>query len=73
MFKATKVDNKLIEPEFTYKAGVDVMMMRVPSYWSRLGSSNMSTVWLIAFPIGDSLKFFFTKFVFFRAYLAILS
>jgi hypothetical protein len=28
MFKATKVDIKLIEPEITYKAGVDVMMMR---------------------------------------------
>jgi hypothetical protein len=27
MFKATKVDIKLIEPEVTYKAGVDVMMM----------------------------------------------
>ena len=34
MFKATKVDIKLIEPEVTYKAGVDVMMMREPSYWS---------------------------------------
>ena len=31
MFKATKVDIKLIEPEVTYKAGVDVMM-RAPSY-----------------------------------------
>ena len=30
MFKATKVDIKLIEPEVTYKAGVDVMMMRAP-------------------------------------------
>ena len=40
MFKATKVDIKLIEPEVTYKAGVDVMMMRAPSYWSRLGSSK---------------------------------
>ena len=42
MFKATKVDIKLIliEPEVTYKAGVDVMMMRAPSYWSRLGGSK---------------------------------
>jgi hypothetical protein len=40
MFKATKEDIKLIEPEVTYKAGVDVMMMRAPSYWSRLGSSK---------------------------------
>ena len=34
MFKATKVDIKLIliEPEVTYKAGVYVMMMRAPSY-----------------------------------------
>ena len=40
MFKATQVDIKLIEPEVTYKAGVDVMMMRAPSYWSRLGSSK---------------------------------
>jgi hypothetical protein len=40
MFKATKVDIKLIEPEVTYKAGVDVMIMRAPSYWSRLGSSK---------------------------------
>ena len=43
MFKATKVDIKLIEPEVTYKAGVDVMMMRAPSYWSRLGSSKNRT------------------------------
>jgi hypothetical protein len=43
MFKATKVDIKLIEPEVTYKAGVDVMMMRVPNYWSRLGSSKNRT------------------------------
>ena len=42
-FKATKVDIKLIEPEVTYKAGVDVMMMRAPSYWSRLGSSKNRT------------------------------
>jgi hypothetical protein len=34
MFKATKVDIKLIEPEVTYKAGVDVMITRAPSYWS---------------------------------------
>jgi hypothetical protein len=40
MFKATKVDIKLVEPEVTYKAGVDVMMMRAPSYWSRLGGSK---------------------------------
>ncbi|CAG2254880.1 RNASEH1 [Mytilus edulis] len=43
MFKATKVDIKLIEPEFTYKAGVDVMLRRSPSYWSRLGSSKNRT------------------------------
>ena len=43
MFTATKVDIKLIEPEVTYKAGVDVMMMRAPSYWSRLGSSKNRT------------------------------
>jgi hypothetical protein len=43
MFKATKVDIKLIEPEVTYKAGVDVMMMRSPSYWSRLGGSKNRT------------------------------
>jgi hypothetical protein len=43
MFKATKVDIKLIEPEVTYKAGVDVMMMRAPSYWSRLGGSKNRT------------------------------
>ena len=40
MFKATKVDIKLIGPEVAYKAGVDVMMMRAPIYWSRLGSSK---------------------------------
>jgi ribonuclease HI len=40
MFKATKVNIKLIEPEVTYKAVVDVMMVRAPSYWSRLGSSK---------------------------------
>jgi hypothetical protein len=50
MFKATKVDIKLIEPEVTYKAGVDVMMMRAPSYWSRLGSSP--AVWIhFALPV----------------------
>ena len=43
MFKATKVDIKLIEPEVTYKAGVDVMMMRAPSYWSRSGGSKNRT------------------------------
>jgi ribonuclease HI len=43
MFKATKVDIKLIEPEVTYKAGVDVMMMRAPRYWSRLGSLKNRT------------------------------
>ena len=43
MFKATKVDIKLIEPEVTYKAGVDVMMMRAPSYWSRLGTVAQKT------------------------------
>jgi hypothetical protein len=43
IFKATKVDIKLIEPEVTYKPGVDVMMMRAPSYWSRLGSSKNRT------------------------------
>ena len=43
MFKATKVDIKVIKPEVTYKAGVDVMMMRVPSYCSRLGSSKNRT------------------------------
>jgi ribonuclease HI len=43
MFKATKVDIKLIEPEVTYKAGVDVMITRAPSYWSRLGSSKNRT------------------------------
>jgi hypothetical protein len=43
MFKATKVDIKLIEPEVTYKAGVGVMMRRAPSYWSRLGSSKNRT------------------------------
>jgi hypothetical protein len=36
MFKATKVDIKLIEPEVTYKAGVDVMMMRAPWSGSKL-------------------------------------
>ena len=40
MFKATKVDIKLIEPKVTYMAGVDVMMMRAPSYRSRLGGSK---------------------------------
>jgi hypothetical protein len=43
MFKATKVDIKLIEPDVTNKVGVDVMMMRTPSYWSRLGSSKNRT------------------------------
>ena len=43
MFKATKVDIKLIEPEVTYKAGVDAMMMRASSYWSRLGSLKNRT------------------------------
>ena len=43
MFKATKVDIKLIEPKVTYKAGVDVMMMRAPSYRSRLGGSKNRT------------------------------
>jgi hypothetical protein len=38
-----KVDIKLIEPEVTYKAGVDVMMMRAASYWSGLGSSKNRT------------------------------
>ena len=42
MFKATRVDIKLIEPEVTYKAELDVMMMRAPSYWSRFGSSENS-------------------------------
>ena len=42
LFKATRVDNKLIEPEVTYKAELDDMMMRAPSYWSRLGSSKNS-------------------------------
>ena len=43
MFKATQVDIKLIEPEVTYKAEVDVMITRAPSYWSRLGSSKNRT------------------------------
>jgi hypothetical protein len=40
---AIKVDIKLIEPEVTYKAGVDIMMMRTPSYWSQLDSSKNRT------------------------------
>ena len=43
MFKATKVDIKLVESEVTSKAGVDGMMIRTPSYWSRLGSSKTRT------------------------------
>jgi hypothetical protein len=49
MFKATKVDIKLIEPEVTYKAGVDVMMMRAASYWSGLGSSKRESGYLLQF------------------------
>ena len=62
MYKSTNVDIKLMEPEYTYHAGCQLLMKKTPQYWSRLGSSKSRTEEQVALSkeivsqiVGDSL------------------